>query len=206
MKTDKEQRIFTASKIEVRSEEGKAPKVVGYAAVFNRRSENLGSESYPFFEIIEPGAFRQVLKDDVRAVIDHSGGLQTLARTKSGTLKIEEDEIGLRYEFDSPDTQAGRDIVTIIKRGDIDSSSFAFRIGKGGDEFTDLEDDGVLRTIKPGGVSRLYDVSPVTYPAYLDATVVTRSLEDQINNFRNRDDWKREHRTRHLRILELETQ
>ena len=73
--SDREKRTIAESRIEVRAEGDSPPVIVGYAAVFGRRSENLGSDSFPFYEMIEPGAFRQVLKDDVRAVIDHSGGV-----------------------------------------------------------------------------------------------------------------------------------
>lgn len=182
------ERRFHETKFEVRESEGEPKRIVGYAAVFGKRSVNLGfSEKFPFFEIIQPGAFENVLKDDVRAVIDHKGGLQTLGRTKSGTLKISEDEIGLRFELETPDTQAGRDIMTLIQRGDIDQASFKFRVKDDGDEFTD-EDDGktTVRTIKKGGIAELLDVSPVTFPAYQDTIVQSRSIENYISAKRQR--------------------
>lgn len=157
------------------------PKVRGYAAKFGVMSENLGTEKYQFRETIEPGAFNDVLKDDVRALFNHDPNF-ILARSKAGvgTLSIGTDETGLYYEFTPPDTQAGRDLVESLKRGDVDQSSFSFSISKEGQVWeTKQVGDGpeiTVRTIKR--VSRLYDVSPVTYPAYPDATVALRSLEE----------------------------
>jgi len=201
------ERHFQA-KFEVRSEgEQSAPKVVGYAAIFGKRSENFGTRDYPLYEIISPGAFGDVLGNDVRALIDHSGGLQTLARTKSGTLKLTEDEIGLRFEFEAPNTQAGRDIVEILKRGDIDQASFAFQVDHDGQSFDDIEENGqdiTIRTISK--VTRLYDVSPVTYPAYPDTLVQARSVEHFIINQHRSHALKANQnaRARYLRLKELE--
>jgi len=179
---------FLSAQIELRAAaEGEEPKkVFGYAAKFNSRSENLGSEGYQFFEIIQPGAFDDVLNDDVRALFNHESSA-ILARSKNGvgSLSIGIDATGLWYEFEAPDTQVGRDLMTSLKRGDVDQSSFSFTVGKDGQEWTETKDgDGptvFTRTIKK--VSRLYDVSPVTYPAYPDATVALRSLEQ----FRNQE-------------------
>lgn len=177
------ERRFLAGPVEIRAaaQEGDAPKVRGYAAVFGKESDNLGSEQYQFREIIEPGAFDDVLGDDVRALFNHDPNF-ILARSKDGkgTLTIGTDERGLWYEFEAPDTQAGRDLMESIKRGDIDQSSFAFSVAKDGQDWQESrEGDGpyiTLRTIRK--VSRLFDVSPVTYPAYPDATVAVRSLRE----------------------------
>lgn len=202
----REKRVHSAS-FEVRADGESPKKIVGYAAIFNKRSQNFGSDDFPFFEIIEPGAFRNVLGDDVRAVIDHSGGLQTLARTKSGTLKLSEDEIGLRFELELPDTTAGRDIATILQRGDIDQASFAFQVDREGQAFEDIEENGKEVTIRRiQTVSRLYDVSPVTYPAYPDTIVQARSFEDRMNQKRfSALRAAQDARARHIRLLELES-
>ena len=173
---------FLSAQIEVRAAEGKEPpdKVFGYAAKFNVLSENLGSDLYQFREKIEPGAFDDVLNDDVRALFNHSND-HILARSKNGegTLSLGVDEVGLWYEFEAPDTQAGRDLMTSIKRGDVDQSSFSFTVDEAGQDWEESQEgDGPMiatRTIKR--VRRLYDVSPVTFPAYPDATVAVRSLE-----------------------------
>lgn len=175
------ERRFTTGAVEIRTAaEGGAKTVRGYAAVFGKRSGNLGTENYQFFEIIDRGAFDDVLKDDVRALFNHDPNL-ILARSKAGegTLKIGADDTGLWYEFTPPDTNAGRDLTESLKRGDVDQSSFAFSLVQAGQAWEEKTDGGktvVLRTIKK--VARLYDVSPVTYPAYPDATVALRSLEE----------------------------
>jgi hypothetical protein len=133
--------------------------VVGHASVYNTMSEDLGG----FREIIAPGAFDDVLENDVRALINHDGNL-ILARTTSGTLKLSTDEKGLKYEFDMPQTSYGKDLAISMKRGDVTQSSFAFTVENDNWETKDGMD---VRTITK--VKRLFDVSPVTYPAYPDA-------------------------------------
>ena len=143
--------------------------ITGHAAVFNQMSSDLGG----FREIIAPDAFSNVLNDDVRALVNHDPNL-LLARTSSGTLNLEQTNDGLQYSFDVPDTTYGRDLIISMERGDITQSSFAFTIE---DDSWETTDDGEVRTINK--VKQLYDVSPVTYPAYPDAddlTLAQRSL------------------------------
>ncbi len=147
-------------------------KIKGYGAVFGKRSEDLGG----FQETIAKGAFDGRLDDDVRGLFNHDANI-VLGRTKSGTLKLSIDENGLGYEIDCPDTQVARDLKTSIQRGDVDQSSFAFTVDD--DEFTEV-DGVIIRTITK--VKRLYDVSPVTYPAYPDASAGVRSLEKFLEN------------------------
>lgn len=173
---DRETRFLTGQ-IEIRAAaETEKPRVRGYAAKFNSESENLGSEAHQFREIIEPGAFDGVLGDDVRALFNHDPNM-VLARSKNGegTLTLGSDTTGLWYEFEAPDTQAGRDLMENIRLGNVDQSSFGFTVAKDTwSEERDGEKTIHRRTINK--VSRLYDVSPVTYPAYPDATVALRSL------------------------------
>ena len=166
MKPDIERRAFGAN-IELRAAED-GQKIVGYAAVFNSYSEDLGG----FRERIAAGAFANVLENDVRALFNHESDI-VLGRTKSGTLTLEEDETGLRVEITPPDTQAARDVMELLKRGDVDQMSFAFRVGK--DMWTKNEDETIERTITE--IASLYDVSVVTYPAYPDTSAAVRSLE-----------------------------
>lgn len=149
--------------------------VSGYASRFNSRSENLGSPDRPIYEIILPGAFDGVLGDDVVAAVNHDE-TRPLARSRSGqgSLKLKVDSVGLHYEFEAPNTTTGNDLLESIKRGDIAASSFAFSVAEGGDTITRESTGGTLRTIHK--VSRLYDVSPVTRPAYPAATVSARAL------------------------------
>ena len=146
--------------MEVRAADGER-RISGYAATFNDVTD-LGY----FREQIATGAFDGRTDDDVRLLINHTG--VPLARTTNGTLRLSVDDDGLRYEAELADTQEGRDLYTLIQRGDISQSSFAFSIE---DEAWDNKAN--LRTVLK--VGRLYDVSPVTYPAYATTTVSARS-------------------------------
>ena len=163
-----EKRYFN---IETRTEkrEDGSTTITGHAAVFNQLSSDLGG----FREVIAPNAFENVLNDDVRALVNHDANL-LLARTTSGTLNLKQTDEGLQYSFDVPDTSYGRDLIISMERGDITQSSFAFTIEEDSWESTA---DGEIRTINK--VKKLYDVSPVTYPAYPsadDLTLAKRSL------------------------------
>jgi HK97 family phage prohead protease len=188
----REQRIMQSS-IELRMEgEGEEEKrtVFGYAAKFNSESQNLGDANYQFYEVIEPGAFDGVLNDDVRALFNHEPD-NILARSKDGkgTLRLSVDEIGLRYEFEAPDTQAGRDLMVSLERGDIDQSSFGFSVDKDGQRWEEVRDgDMVIVKRSITKFSRLFDVSPVTYPAYLNSEVSLRNLQEIAEEFINHPD------------------
>ena len=148
--------------MEIRAEgDAEQMRIQGYAAVFNQETD-LGY----FREMIAPGAFDDVMEDDVRLLLNHDGA--PLARTTNGTLTLAVDEEGLMYEAILSDTTQGRDLYKMIERGDITQSSFAFTI-KG----QEMDKDTNLRTITK--VGRLLDVSPVTYPAYPQASVMARS-------------------------------
>lgn len=166
-----ERRIHTGVGIELRkkSETNSAVVLRGYAAKFEVLSEPM----WGFRERIAKGAFDDVLGDDVRALFNHDAS-HVLGRTKSGTLSIAQDDTGLAYEVELPDTNSARDLIKVIERGDVDQSSFAFTVEK--DTWTEDEDGRIIRTIEK--MKRLYDVSPVTYPAYPDATVGIRSMEN----------------------------
>ena len=144
--------------------------IYGYAALFNSMSE----EMWGFREVIDPGAFAETDVSDVRALFNHDNNL-LLARTSSGTLSIEVDENGLRYEFEAPKTSYGKDLVELMKRGDVTQSSFGFTIDREGEYWEQREGELPVRHITR--IKKLYDVSPVTYPAYPDTTVAVRSLE-----------------------------
>lgn len=154
--------------------EGQAPMMRGHAAVFNSPSELLCG---CFRETIMEGAFTDALKSsDVRALFNHEPS-NILGRTSAGTLRVAEDATGLAIEIDPPDTCCGRDLQVSMARGDIKEMSFGFTVAEGGDEWT-RDPDGTgnwTRTISK--IDRLYDVSPVTFPAYPEASCALRSLE-----------------------------
>lgn len=143
-------------------------RVAGYAAVFNQSTDIGGM----FREVIAPGAFTAAIgRDDVVFLVNHDG--LPLARTRSRTLKLSEDSIGLRMETtldgEDPDVRA---IVGKMKRGDLDKMSFAFRATK---EEWDFNVDPPARTIRE---VELYDVSIVTTPAYDGTSIAMRSLDE----------------------------
>ncbi len=175
----RERRLFD-SKLEVREQDGGGRTLSGYAAVFNRLSSNLGG----FVERIAPGAFAKTISEaDIRHLLNHDANV-VLGRNRSGTLRLEEDTTGLRYEVDLPNTQAARDLAESVERGDITGSSFAFRVvGDDGDEWSLTEDEFPLRTVRQAA---LYDTSTVTYPAYPstqedDVKAAVRSLARQLD-------------------------
>jgi uncharacterized protein len=154
------ERRTTLHKVEVRAEGGKR-KIVGYGAVFNSLSENLGG----FREIIAPDAFNGVLNDPhTRGLYNHSSDM-VLGRNGT-TMKLSVDDTGLKYEIDPPDTSYARDLLVSMERGDVDQSSFQFTVEQ--DSWDEDEEGRTIRTIEK--IGRLIDVSPVTFPAYPDAT------------------------------------
>lgn len=152
--------------------DGEGRTVEGYAAVFNSPTK-IGW----FEEEIAAGAFDEAItKSDCRALFNHDNN-HLLARQSSGTLSLELDAKGLKYRFDAPNTMTGNDILEMIARGDLAESSFAFTVKSESWE-EEKDDDGkwhYRRVIKE--VDILYDVSPVTYPAYADTTVAKRSFD-----------------------------
>ena len=153
-----EQRTATITGIEVRASEGKPATILGHAALFNTPSVYMMG----FRETIEPGAFTDSLSGDIRALWQHDTA-RVLGRTKSGTLRLWEDDQGLAFELNPPDTQDGRDAVTLIERGDVDQMSFGFNVPPGGDSWSEDEDGIPLRSLR--AVS-LMEISPVTWAAY----------------------------------------
>lgn len=149
-------------------EDGAFPKIRGYAAVFNQLSQPLG---WGMRERIRPGAFKDTIANgaDVRALFNHDPS-QILGRNKAGTLRLEEDNIGLRYVIDPPNTTLGRDVIESIRRGDVTQSSFGFRSK---DEEYKKENGEFVRELV---AVDLFDVSPVTYPAYTGTSVGVRTL------------------------------
>lgn len=157
-----ERRTYTVRNVETREADGKM-KLAGYAAVFNDSSVPL-----PFSERIAPGAFRKTLSEtpDVRLLINHEG--LPLARTKNGTLLLTEDQVGLRFEAELPDTTEARDLWTLVQRGDVDQMSFAFRVIR-----QKWNQDRTERTLTEVSLAD-GDVSVVTYPAYPTTSVEAR--------------------------------
>lgn len=165
-----ERRSFAVRELRA-SAEGEAPKITGYAALFDQPSEDMGG----FVEKIRPGAFSETLKvRDQRALWNHNDDM-ILGRRKAGTLELAEDEIGLRFTIYPPDTQVGRDAVASMRRGDVDQMSFGFYTLK--DEWIKDENNQTLRTLIE---VELWEVSPVVFPAYPQTSAFVRSKIKEI--------------------------
>ena len=165
---DIERRTGSGGAVAVRAAttKGEAPRIGGYAATFNREASIAGM----FREVIAPGAFTAALRrSDPVALFNHDTNL-LLGRKSSWTLDVREDDRGLRYDVDLPNTTLGRDVHELVKRGDVAGSSFAFTVKEEAWAFPKV---GLpLRTILE--VDKLYDVSPVVHPAYEGTSVQAR--------------------------------
>lgn len=167
---ERELRTVSATGLELRAEDGKPPTLSGYALVYeNRYDIGGGPENGGFTETIARGAAAKSAGEaDVRLLINHTG--VPLARTKSGTLKLESDDIGLRVDAElDPANPAVAELRSAMTRGDLDAMSFAFKaVRQSFDTNTDV------RTINE---LKLYDVSVVTFPAN-PATVVQMRTDE----------------------------
>lgn len=166
-----ERRFFAAPvTIEKRADGDEEQNIIeGYAFKFNKITTIGGW----FREEILPGSADDILNDDIRCLFNHNPNL-ILARSVKGkgTLTLSVDAVGLKYSYATPDRTYARDLEDAIESGDVDQSSFAFQAEEviwvdGGDSEPDL------RQIKKFKI--IYDVSPVTYPAYQDTSVAKRS-------------------------------
>lgn len=155
--------------------QGDSQRLVGYAAVFNQWSDNLGV-FYEVREKIAPGAFAETLEaDDQRALWNHNPDY-VLARKSAKTLELREDNTGLWIEVTPPATSWARDLMVSIDRGDVNQMSFQFEVLQ--DTFTyDRERDIIYRTLEK---VKLFEVSPVTFPAYPQTSVNVRAAGDEL--------------------------
>lgn len=157
----------------IASDGGSPKKIVGYAAVFDKPSEDMG-----FIEYVRQGAFKKAIsKSDARALFNHDTDTLPLGRQSAGTLILREDENGLFYEITPPDTQSARDLMTSIERGDVKESSYGFTVSI--DEWDFSNKDMIKRTIIE--VDEIFDVSPVVFAAFNDTSVALRKMEEHRN-------------------------
>lgn len=157
--------------------DGAAPLITGYASVFYREGDR--STEYELgpglVERIAPAAFDRAVKDDdVRALFNHDEGV-VLGRTSAGTLRLVVDEVGLRYDIDPPDTTAARDLIASLRRGDVSGSSFSFVDADPELNLTQEDRDGRRVQVVTRKNLRLFDVGPVTFPAYTGAAAHLRA-------------------------------
>lgn len=162
-----ERRSFPLDEIRIEEKEGEAPLIVGHAALFDVLSVDLGG----FREKIERGAFSKAVGSDVRALFNHDPNI-VLGRTRAKTLRLAEDSRGLAIEIEPPDTGPARSVVEALRRGDVSQMSFAFRTIR--DKWEQVGEDEHIRTLLE---VELFDVSPVTFPAYPQTDVALRSFK-----------------------------
>ncbi len=184
-----ERRFFTSNlSIESRSEGNEnAPAVIeGYAFKYDQIT-TIGNY---FREVIRPGAGKSNLLDDIRCLFNHNANL-ILGRSNNGkgTLEVFVDETGFGYRYTTPDRSYAKDLADSIERGDVDQSSFAFTSKK----VAWIEEEGELDLREIYEFDKIYDVSPVTYPAYADTTVGKRSHEAYLEskNIQPKEEQKR---------------
>lgn len=169
-----------ATQFETR-QEGEAPHISGYFAVFNTNYEIAPGMS----ESIAPGAFSRTLGNDVRALINHDTTL-VLGRTKAGTLQLREDSHGLWGDIQiNPNDQDAMNLYERVKRGDVDQCSFGFEIVSEETEFR--EDESVHWTITE---VNLFEVSACTFPAYEATNISARAAQRDTIKARELAAWK----------------
>jgi uncharacterized protein len=197
--------LHLESELRVKKKPDGTSVIVGKAAVFNKLSQILGPmKGLPrgFVEKLSVGAFEDCLaRCDVRCLRNHDPDL-LLGRSKSGTLRIWTDSDALHYEADPPEDEVGRSTVMRIERGDLDGSSFSFTVDDGDDDWDDSTDPPT-RTIN--NIRDLFDVGPVTYPAYLDSTSSLRSMPtyDRLIESRALARREQDRKWQRLKILKL---
>lgn len=174
---ERETRYYRPTELRAMTDDG-APRISGYAAMFNSLSDDLGG----FVEQIAPGAFSGSLEtDDQRALWNHDTN-HVLGRRSAGTLELHEDENGLAFTIYPPNTQAGRDALELVRRGDVKEMSFAFTVESPEDEDWKTTQRQLTRTLRR---VRLYEVSPVAFPAYPQTSAAVRSRVEDFNRADN---------------------
>lgn len=170
--------------IEFRDKEDGERYIEGYALKFGTYSEDLGG----FKETIERGALENTDFSDVRALFNHNAD-HVLARSSAGTLKLDVDDVGLKFRARIPNTSYGNDLAENLRNGNVNQCSFGFMLDEEGDEFKYDTEEGIFkRTLR--SIKEIVDVSVVTYPAYLDtnAAPALRSLDKiKKDNMEQRD-------------------
>ncbi len=162
-----ERRQFSIQGLKLEARDKEATRMIGHAAVFNTWADIGGY----FRERIVPGAFKRAIKeDDVRALFNHDANF-VLGRNKAGTLLLEEDDTGLAIQIFPPETSFARDLGISMERGDIDQMSFGFRTLKDQWNYEPRIPERTLLEVE------LFDISPVTFPAYPTTDVGMRTIE-----------------------------
>lgn len=165
-----EKRNLTTNDVEIREDENGNKTINGYAVKWDMKSVTMGWRR--FKEQFKRGAFTESLTNDDQLALWSHDTSKVLGRTKNGSLRLFEDDIGLRFELDLLDTTLGEDAYKTIKRGDVDGVSFGFQMLK--QEWDEADPDNVIRSVTH---AKLLEISPVAFPAYPDSQVSARSSD-----------------------------
>lgn len=168
--TTVEKRNLTTNSVEIREDDEGKRTLTGYAVKWDMKSVTMGWRR--FREQFKRGAFTESMANEDQLALWSHDTSKVLGRTKNGTLRLFEDEIGLRFELDLLDTTLGDDAYKTIKRGDVDGVSFGFQMLK--QEWDEADPDNVIRTVTK---AKLLEISPVAFPAYPDSQVSARSSD-----------------------------
>lgn len=168
---DKTEMRELTGNLELRETDDGKRTLTGYAVKWEKKSHVLGYFR-KFREQFKKGAFTESLQNDDQRFLWSHDTSKVLGRTKNGTLRLEEDDVGLRFELDLPNTTLGNDTYESIKRGDVDGVSFGFKMES--HEIEEPDDDLMLRTVTK---AKLLEVSAVAFPAYPDSEVSARGYD-----------------------------
>jgi uncharacterized protein len=169
---NKELRYLPLEGWEIREEEGKPPILEGYGSVFNQEAIIYEGTPWAFREMFMPGSFKKTIREnDIISSWNHNFDL-VLGRKKNGTLQLFEDDYGLRVIITPPDTQAGRDAITSIRRGDVTGMSIIFKpIKMDPVKLPESREELPLRKVRE---AKLFEVGPVAIPAYSTTSISAR--------------------------------
>ena len=171
----------TSIPFEVRETDDGKQYVEGYGIKWEQLSLELGYWER-FKEKFERGAFLEYLDDrnqNTKFLVDHETG-KILARTDKGTLEIKEDEIGLYYRLEIPNTTLGRDYYEDVKNGNKDGVSVGFRVSV--EEWDESDPENIVRTVRK---AELLEISGTGWPAYPQTTANVRSIKDAYQEFKD---------------------
>ena len=145
----------------------------GYGIVFNKESVDLRANGRVFREVIRPEAVRGISMDNILSMHNHRSE-RLLGTTASGTMRTGVDSVGVWYEVDLPNAPTGHDVLESVRRGDTPGSSFQFDIRSDGDKWSMKDGRAFREVVQFNGV---YEMGPVSEPAYPDTSISARSLE-----------------------------
>jgi uncharacterized protein len=176
--------LFAASKMEIRKAENGLQTLAGYAVKWDQESLPIFDS---FFEKVQRGAFTNSIKDNnIHALWNHNSDM-VLGCTRAKTMTLFEDDVGLGFTIDLPDTTSGRDAGITVSRGDVEGMSFGFNVRKA--EWDETNPDHVVRTLMDVD---LQEISPTAWPAYIQTEVEARSARDDFADYKNIKDKRSE--------------